>query len=87
MVWFKAVSINAWQRVIGFGISGTETINFSDYDLSSKICIQLDPGGLQTISVSSVSLNDWVHLTTTFTTTWSAIYFNGILDATVSGMI
>ncbi len=87
MVWFKAVSINNWQRVIDFGSGGSDTVFFSNYAQNPKIFLRLNPGNLQKVSVSSVSLNVWVHLAATFTTTSGTIYFNGISDATVTGII
>jgi len=87
MVWFKAVSINTWQRVIDFGVSNSENIQFGNFAQNTTIYLHLNPGGLRTVSVSTVSLNAWVHLTVTFTTTSTNIYFNGIFDATKSGMI
>ncbi len=87
MVWFKAVSINVYQRVIDFGIGPNEAIIFSNFGRNPTINIHLNPGNLQTISVSSVIANVWVHLTATFTTTSSTIYFNGIFDASQTGMI
>jgi len=86
MVWFKAVSINSWQRVIEFGSGTSERVHLCNYGTNPRIFFML-PGGLQTISVSSVKLNIWVHLSVTFTTTWSTIYFNGSVDATVTGII
>jgi len=87
MVWFKAVSINKWQRVVDFGSGGTDTILFSNYDNDPRINLHLNPGNLRTVSVSTVSLNTWVHLTATFTTTSGTVYFNGSVDATLTGMI
>jgi len=87
MVWFKAVSINVYQRVIDFGIGQNEAIIFSNFGRNPTINIHLNPGNLRTISVSSVIANVWVHLTATFTTTSSTIYFNGIFDASQTGMI
>jgi hypothetical protein len=87
MVWFKAVSINTWQRVIDFGSGGSDTILFSNYAQNPTINLHLNPGNLRRVSISSVSLNVWVHLTATFTTTSGTIYFNGIFDSTLTGMI
>jgi len=86
MVWFKAVSINSWQRIVEFGTDTPERINLANHGTNPKLFSML-PGGLQTISVSSVKLNIWVHLTVTFTTTSSKFYFNGSVDATVTGII
>jgi len=87
MVWFKAVSINLWQRVIDFGIGTTENVLFSNYFQNPTFNLHLNPNGLRLVSVSAVSENVWVHLTATFTTTYSKIYFNGILDATITGIV
>ena len=87
LVWFKAVSINTNQRVIDFGSGASDTIMFSNYGQNPTMNLHLNPGKLRTVSVSSVSLNVWVHLAATFTTTSATVYFNGIFDATVTGII
>jgi len=87
MVWFKAVSINSWQRVIEFGSGTPGFIFFSNYAGDGTINFRVFPGGLRTISVSKVKLNIWVHLAVTFTTTSSTIYFDGSLDATLTGLL
>ncbi len=87
MVWFKAVSINNQQRVIDFGSGESDTVVISNHGTNPEILLRLNPGYLRTVSVSSVSLNVWVHLAATFTTTSGTIYFNGISDATVAGII
>jgi len=87
MVWFKAISINVWQRVIDFGIGTTEVIQFGNFGTNSYVNLHVNPGGLRVVSQNSVSVNVWVHLTATFNTTSSKIYFNGILDATITGKI
>jgi len=91
MVWFKAVSINKYQRVIDFGndVAKDNNIVLSNLNLDPKVFFGTYNSsvtyGLNGISKMNVS--EWVHLTATFTPTSATVYFNGILDATKIGMI
>ena len=88
MVWIKLVSLNNYQRIIDCGnVNGVDTIIFGSSSTTSTMKTWIFPGGLATISNSSVTLNVWAHLAITSTQTTVKMYFNGILDATATGNI
>jgi len=87
MAWFKAVSINNHQRVMDFGIGTSQNIFLSNYGTNPTISLFISPSNFRLNSLSEVSVNVWVHLTATFTTTSTNVYFNGIFDATRTGII
>jgi len=91
MVWFKAVSINNYQRVIDFGndVIKDNNIVLSNYATSLKVFfgVYSYSVGYTFNGISQMNVSEWVHLTATFNTTSAKVYLNGILDATKIGMI
>ena len=88
MVWTKLVSFNNHQRILDFGSGqGVDNFLFSSSGTTSKMQAFIFPGGLSTVSTSSVTLKVGAHLAITYTATIVKMYFNGILDATATGNI
>jgi len=89
MVWFKVISINAWQRVIDFGndVARDNNIVLSNLNLDPKVFFGVyNSSQFNVNSKSTMNVSEWVHLTATLTPTSATVYLNGILDATKLGM-
>ena len=89
MTWFKAVNqINYWQRIIDFGNgAGVDNILLGSIATTGKMKVESYPGGFGKESISSVTLNVWVHLAITYTQTTVKMYFNGTLDVAATGKL
>ena len=91
MVWFKPVTINSFQRIFDFG-NGPDNNNIfvANVGTNPTLYSNIFPGGINSLSVSSVVINVWVHITFTSrdsnTQEASKFYFNGILDSTATGI-
>jgi len=91
MVWFKPVTINSCQRIFDFG-NGPDNNNIfvANSGTNPTLYSNIFPGGINSLSVSSVVINVWVHITFTSrdsnTQAASKFYFNGILDSTAPGI-
>jgi hypothetical protein len=91
MAWFKPLTINSCQRIFDFGNGpNSDNIFIANWGTNPTLYSDIYPGRLNSLSVSSVALNDWVHITFTsrdnYTQAASKLYFNGILDSTATGI-
>jgi len=86
MSWIKIASTGSFSRFIDFANgAGIDNIHFGLLGSSSRLLSTYYPVQLRVEGVTSLSLNTWIHVSTTMSQTSGKIYINGILDKTTNG--